>query len=226
MPAALHPSTTVRLAGLLGCVLAWCWLWSVHTPWAADTTPRLWLYDLLFYARVLLAAWVLVECALWYWHPRRRTRIGTVFLAATVLTAAAAWALAATGAGWRWRVVASARALDALATAGTGDIRQRAGQVLVDTVRFPCDAGTPWFWLGRPHGGGSGINLAIVRSASLPQAPFADAFRLRRIDGQWWMAYQRGTRYQTLQARNDQSGCRAPGTITSHRAGLAFIDAG
>lgn len=187
--------------------------------------PRLWLYDLLFYARVLLVAWALAECALWYWHPGWRTRAGTACLAGMLL-AAAAWALATTGAGWRLRVSASAPALDALATAGNGDTRQRAGHVLVDSVRHPCDAGTPWFWLGRPHGAGSGINLAIVRSTALPQAPFADAFRLRRLDAHWWMAYQQGARYHALQAQAGESACRAPARVQSHRAGMAFIDAG
>ena len=225
MRTARHASSTARLAALFIGVLGWLWSWSVHTPWAADTAPRLWLYDLLFYARVLLAAWVLAECAWWCWHPRRRTRVGSACLAATLSASIAAWALAATGAGWQLRVVASARALDALATAGNGDLRQRAGQVLVDSVRFPCDMGAPWFWLGRPHGAGSGINLAIVRSASLPPAPFADAFRLRHIDGQWWMAYQHGARYHAMQAQDHDAACRAPITVPSHRVGMAFIDA-
>lgn len=225
MRPARHASSTARLGGLFVGVLAWLWLWSVHTPWAADTAPRLWLYDLLFYVRVLLVVWVLAECAWWYWRPRRRTRIGSACLAATVLAAIAAWVFASTAIGWQWRVVASAPALDSLAKSGNVDIRQRAGQVIVDTVRFPCDAGAPWFWLGRPHGGGSGINLAIVRSTSLPRAPFADAFRLRHIDGQWWMAYQDGARYQALQAQHRQAGCRIPVTVPSHRAGMTFIDA-
>ena len=47
---------TVRVAALFACVAAWLWLWSIHTPWAADLAPRLWLYDVLYYARVLLVA--------------------------------------------------------------------------------------------------------------------------------------------------------------------------
>ena len=47
---------TVRVAALFACVPAWLWLWSIHTPWAADLAPRLWLYDVLYYARVLLVA--------------------------------------------------------------------------------------------------------------------------------------------------------------------------
>ena len=57
-------------------------------------------------------------------------------------------------------------------------------------------------------------------------APFAEAFRLRRIDAQWWMAYQNGARYHALQGDATAARCSAPGEITSHRAGLAFIEDG
>lgn len=76
------------------------------------------------------------------------------------------------------------------------------------------------------HGAGSGINLALVRSDAMPQAPFADAFRIRRIDGDWWMAYQHGRRYHALRAQADASRCVIPEALPSHRAGLAFIEAG
>ncbi len=149
--------------------------------------------------------------------------MASLLLATTLLAGIAGWACAQTGIGWKLRVVASAPALDALAAQGRNDLRQRAGHVLVDTVRFPCAATTPWFWLGRPHGAGSGINLAAVRSDARPQAPFAGAFRIRRLDGHWWMAYQHGARYQALQGDSRAVACATPQQAASHRAGMAFI---
>ena len=46
-----------RLWILFALALAWCWASSVFTPWATDLAPRLWLYDVLYYARVLLLFW-------------------------------------------------------------------------------------------------------------------------------------------------------------------------
>jgi len=217
---------TARVAALFACVAAWLWLWSIYTPWAADLAPRQWLYDVLYYARVLLVAWLLAEVALWCWHPSKRRRLASLLLGGSLLAGIAGWAYAQTGIGWRLRVLASASALDTLAAGGASDLRQRAGQVLVDTVRFPCSASTPWFWLGRPHGAGSGINLALIRSDSTPQAPYAEAFRIRRIEGRWWMAYQHGPRYLALRAQAEASACIVPGTTPSHRAGMHFIERG
>lgn len=218
--------TTARVAALFACVAASLWLWSVYTPWAADLAPRLWLYDVLYYTRVLLVAWLLAEVARWCWHPSKRRRLASLLLGGTVLAGIAGWAYAQSVVGWRLRVRASAPALNALAAGGASDLRQRTGHVLVDTVRFPCNAGTPWFWLGRPHGAGSGINLALVRSDDRPQAPYADAFLMRRIDGRWWLAYQHGPRYQALQAHADASHCNVPATTPSHRAGMRFVRRG
>ncbi len=218
--------TTVRIAALLACVVAWLWAWSIYTPWAADRLPRLWLYDALYYMRVLLVAWTLAECANWFWHPSKRRRMASMLLAATLLAGIAGWVYASTGIGWRWRISASADALTAIAANGNSDTRQRIGHVLVDTVRNPCKRGTPWFWLGRPHGGGSGINLAIIQSETQPQAPFADAFHIRHVGDNWWMAYQDGGRYHALQARRDQAACGTAQTVASHRAGMAFIGEG
>lgn len=232
MPAR-RASTSLRLAVLLATVAGWLWLWSIHTPWATDLAPRLWLYDLLYYLRAALVAWVLAECALWAFHPLQRTRFASACLVATLALSAAAWIYAHASIGWRVRTRASAPALEALAMQGDGDRRQgdgdrrqRAGLVLVDSLRRPCDAATPWFWLGRPHGAGSGINLAIVRSDAPPQAPFAEAFRLRRIDAHWWMAYQDGRRYHALQGDAAAGECALARQIGSHRAGMAFIEAG
>ena len=215
-----------RVAALSACVVVWLWGWSIHTPWATDLAPRLWLYDLLYYARVVLIAWTLAECAHWVWHPSKRTRGASLMLGIVLVAGAAGWAYAHTAIGWRWRVQASASALDALAARGSSDLRQRAGYVLTDTVRMPCATVTPWFWLGRPHGAGSGTNLALVRSDALPQAPFADAFLIRRVDGHWWMAYQNGARYAALQGDNRAAACASPREAGSHRAGMAFVAAG
>lgn len=215
--------TALRIGALLACVAAWLWLWSIYTPWAKDLAPRLWLYDLLFYARVVLVAWVLAECALWFWRPAQRGTLASLLLGATLLAAIGGWAYAQSGIGWRWRVLDSAAALDAVAAQGRSDLRQRAGHVLVDSLRFPCDAATPWFWLGRPHGAGSGINLAVVRSDAMPQAPFAAAFRVRRLDGRWWMAYQDGATYHALQGDTAAAACGTLQAAASHRAGMAFI---
>ena len=147
-----------------------------------------------------------------------------MLLGGALAAGAIGWMYAQTGVGWRLRILASAPALQALATHGSSDTRQRAGHVLVDTLRLPCDAATPWLWLGRPHGAGSGINLALVRSDGPPQAPFADAFRIRRIDGRSWMAYQHGVRYHAPQGGS--AACTTPRPATSHRAGMAFIAGG
>lgn len=226
MPQPIRTTTPARLATLFVVVAAWLWSWSIHTPWAADTAPRLWLHDLLYYLRVALVAWVLAECALWAWHPARRTWLATIALAATLLVSVAAWTYASTSLGLRLRVAASAAALQDLPRQSDGLRRQRAGLLLVDALRRPCDAATPWFWLGRPHGAGSGINLAVVRSDGLPKAPHAQAFRLRRIDAQWWVAYQNGPQYQALQGDAAAARCTRPREAASHRAGMAFVEAG
>ena len=218
--------TVLRVGALLACVAAWLWLWSIYTPWAQDLAPRLWLYDLLFYARVVLIAWVLAECAWWFWRPAQRGYGATLLLGSALLAGIGGWAYAQTGIGWKWRVLASAPSLDALAAQGSNDLRQRAGHVLVDGLRFPCDATTPWFWLGRPHGAGSGINLAVVRSAAQPRAPFAGAFRVRHLGGDWWMAYQNGANYHAMQGDTAMAACATTQAAASHRAGMAFVDEG
>ena len=65
-----------------------------------------------------------------------------------------------------------------------------------------------------------------MRSDALPEAPFAGAFRLRRIDAHWWMAYQHGPRYHALQGDAAAAACASPREARSHRAGMAFVEAG
>ena len=75
----------------------------------------------------------------------------------------------------------------------------------------------------RPSNRVIGYTLALVRSDASPQAPFADAFRIRRVDGHWWMAYQHGARYAALQGDNRAAACATPREAASHRAGMAFV---
>ena len=72
-PSGLPVRSSLRLWVLLAATLGWLWASSVFAPWAADRAPRLWLYDLLFYLRVVLLAWAAAEvlrCALRRTWPR------------------------------------------------------------------------------------------------------------------------------------------------------------
>lgn len=219
-PRRLQP---LRLVLLLAATLAWLWAISPCTPWAADRAPRLWLYDLLFYARFALLAWLAAEIALALFRRTHRRAGAPMLLALATGTWIGAWLYADSGIGWRWRILASRDALDAVADAGYADHRQRAGHVLVDTVRTPCGAHAPWLWLGRPHGGGSGINLALVRSGSaVPDTPVRDAFVFMPVAGAWWLAYENPARHY---AGASQRACTPGTTVPSHRAGLAHVAA-
>jgi len=227
MHASLRQSAVraqhARLVLLLAATLAWLWAISPYAPRAADRAPRLWLYDLLFYVRAVLLAWTVAEIAFALFRGTRRSP-GVVALLGTVL---AAWLGAAayddSGVGWRWRVRASGAALAAVAQAGDSDQRQRVGHLLIDTVRTPCGARSPWLWLGRPHGGGSGINLALVRgNGAVPRTPVRDAFVFLALGEGWWLAYENAARHH---AAAPQRAC-TPGTaVGTHRAGLAHVAA-
>lgn len=210
----------LRLALLLLATLAWLWASSPYTPWAADRAPRLWLYDLLFYLRVVLLAWLAAETAWLFFRHGRRTRTALAMLA----LACGAWLAAVlyvdSGPGWRWRTLASRAALETLAQAGYSDQRRRAGHLIVDNVRTPCGVHAPWLWLGRPHGAGSGINLALVRSAGVPDTPVAEAFVFRALGHGWWMAYENAAAHHAGTARR---ACSPGLTIATHRAGRAHM---
>lgn len=215
----------LRLWTLFVLGLAWCWAGSVFTPWAVDLAPRLWLYDVLFYARVLLLFWGACEGlrALL----RRDWRAPTLVpLALLVALAVLARLYADSETGWRWKTAASRDALRASAHTADHDVRHRAGHFIVDTVRHPCRDDQPWLWLGRPHGAGSGTNLALVQAGeAAPRSPMAEAFAFRPVRDGWWLAYQHAREYRRGLAAG---GVRcAPGRVLpGHRAGRAFIDAG
>lgn len=225
-PSPPHPprlAQSRRTCLLLAATLAWLWAISVYTPWAGDRAPRLWLYDLLFHARVALLAWAAAEIALVVFRRTHRAP-GVLLVLGTVV---AAWTAAAlyddSGIGWRWRVLASDAELDAVADAGDSDTRQRAGHVLLDTVRTPCGAQSPWLWLGRPHGAGSGINLALVRNGSaVPQTPVRDAFVFLPLGEGWWLAFENPARHH---AAAPPRACVAGIAVASHRAGRAHVAA-
>ena len=213
----------VRLALLVAATSAWLWAMSPYTPWAAGRAPRPWLYDLLFYARVALLVWAAAEVAYALFRDAWRSPGAVVLLGTVLATWLGAAAYDDSGIGWRWRVRASGAALAAVAQAGDSDQRQRVGHLLIDTVRTPCGARSPWLWLGRPHGGGSGINLALVRgNGAVPRTPVRDAFVFLALGEGWWLAYENAARHH---AAAPQRAC-VPGTaVGTHRAGVAHVDA-
>ncbi|MFM6988890.1 MAG: hypothetical protein ACKOXG_09520, partial [Arenimonas sp.] len=125
----------VRAAALTLLTGLWLWSGSVFTPWAEDLDPRLWLYDLRYYAGFGLLFWGLAESALLLRRTRlrreSRTWVGMALLSASALSALGAAWLAHTEAGWRWRVRASAEALAPFAVPAYADRRQRVGWLLV-----------------------------------------------------------------------------------------------
>jgi hypothetical protein len=212
---------------LLASGLAWLWAASAFTPWAADPAPRLWLYDTLFYLRYALLFWAAAEALHLAFHWRepvaRRTALP---MALALFVAIAAWTAAHTEAGLRIRVLASARALDSLADRRHVDGRVRTGHFIVDSVRTPCP-GQTWLWLGRPYGGGTGTNLALVRAPALvPHTPRGPAFRFWQVDEAWWLAYQHAAHYHRDTPGDIASTCAPGRTVQRHRDGARFVDDG
>ena len=219
-------SAPLRLWTLCLLGLAWCWASSVFTPWAADLAPRLWLYDVLYYARVLLLFWG--ACEVLRGLLRRDRRASALLpLALVAMVALLAYLYADSEAGWRWKVGASGDALRTSMQARDRDVRHRAGHFIVDTARHPCRDDQPWLWLGRPHGAGSGTNLALVHAGeAAPQSPTADAFAFRAVRDGWWLAYQHAALYQRVVTDGREEGCRPGRVLERHRNGRAFVDAG
>ena len=216
----------LRLWTLFALALAWCWASSVFTPWAVDLAPRLWLYDVLFYARVVLLFWGACELLrVLLGHDWRRSTLGPLGL--VLVVAALAWAYADSETGWRWKVAASRDALRASMGTHDDDVRQRAGHFIVDTLRHPCLEAQPWLWLGRPHGAGSGTNLALVHSGNAaPQSPMAEAFAFRPLRDGWWLAYQHAAEYRRALAMDGNRQCMPGRVLQGHRDGRAFIESG
>lgn len=225
----MRPWPSLRPWLLPATTLLWLWAGSVFAPWAQDRAPRPWLHDLLFYLRFVLLAWAAAEILSLAWRRKGASLQRALPLAAIAVVACTAWAYGHTAAGLRWKVTTSRNALAMAARAGYNDQRRRAGHFLVDTSRVPCGAAQPWLWLGRPHGGGTGTNLALVRSGSrVPDAPPGDAFVFASLTDGWWMAYQHGARYRRAMPPRSASAAMdcMPGTVVTHRQGMAFVDAG
>lgn len=218
----------VRAAALTLLTGLWLWSGSVFTPWAEDLDPRLWLYDLRYYAGFGLLFWGLAEVALLLrrrhlgLEPRAGALAGGALLLLSALSASTAAWLAHTEAGWRWRVRASAEALAPFTVPAYADRRQRIGWLLVDTRRMPC-GDQAWLWLGRPFGGGTGTNRVLVHSPdATPKSPQAGAFGFRPAAAGWWLAYQDPGSYSA--AADGTMACVEGRRLASHAEGLRFID--
>ena len=216
---------------LLLATLAWLWATSVFTPWAEDRAPRLWLYDLLFYLRFALLFWgggELLRLAL-----RRAPSVDVVPLAVAGCVVIVALGYQHTAAGLRWKIEASSNALATAARTDNvdNDRRRRVGHFIVDSVRLPCArTQQAWLWLGRPHGGGSGTNMALVwGNGRRPATPLHDAFAFWPAGNGWWVAYQHAGRYQQAIVRQQAGATEActPGMVLSrHRQGTALVAEG
>ncbi len=147
---------------------------------------------------------------------------GRLLVVSGLVVTLPAW-IADTEAGWHWRVHMSIEALAPYAVPAHADVRQRVGMLLVDTQREPCP-GQSWLWLGRPFGGGTGINLALVhaRKTAVPQSPQPEAFRFLWMHGNWWLAYHNPDSYSA--ATGGTIVCVEGLRVASHAQGLRFID--
>lgn len=179
----------IRGAALVVAVVAWWWASSVFTPWAESTDHRLWLFDGLYYLRFALLAWGVGEFGSAF--VRYRARAGArhfIAPACAAVLASIAWAYEDTDAGFRFKVRASEAALVRSTTLGYDTPRHRAGHLLIDSVREPCD-GEPWLWLGRPFGGGTGTGRALVRAkGDAPMHPQEGSYDFAPVTGRWWLA--------------------------------------
>lgn len=221
-------SSLVRPWVLFAVTVALLWAQSVFTPWAAQVQPRLWLYDLLFYLRYVLVFWAIAEVLhlAFHWNEPRK-RYSLLPLGCTLFAASAAAIYQYSESGTRWRVAASHEALAAAAEEDFSDARRRAGHFLVDSVRQPCP-GQHWLWLGRPHGGGTGTNIALVRSGSQrPMTPSGDVYAFWQARGGWWVAYQHAARdHQAAAQRRTITPCVPGRIVQSQRQGVDWVSDG
>ena len=221
-------ATLIRLTLLCFLALFWLYAKSVFAPWAESPEPRLWLYDTLLYSGFFLWIWGVGEAirlvVVLRQHPQSRNQlaIAALLLGIAGLTGLAHHVLNHTGTGWDLRIAWSAEQLEAFTTPSWSDQRQRVGWLLVDSVRMPCQD-QAWLWLGRPFGGGSGINRALVFSPdSVPLTPHESGLRFVAVNDFWWMAYQNPDRFYG-ETSLEPAQCRQGTTLASHRQGERFI---
>ncbi len=205
------------------------WASSIFAPWVTSTDPKLWLYDILFYARFILLFWGVLELLYAWQQLRNKSVLRKPAIASTAVVGIAALIVSAyvylmhTGNGFRIRVDMSVGKLRALQKPDFADRRQRAGWFLIDTQRRPCDDQS-WLWLGQPHGGGTGTNLALVYSKNaVPKTPIIEAFRFWRVSDHWWLAYQNPQSYNAH--INDVAVCIEGKIVETHDQGMEFINA-
>ena len=207
----------------------WVWAGSVYSPWAEDLEPRLWLFDVLFYTGFILLFWYVAEALLWLRScressiPFRERLAGACLLMLTAVAGLTANVLAETQIGWQWRVRISMAALTPYTEPSHQDFRHRVGLFIIDTQRMPC-SGQSWLWLGRPFGGGTGTNLALVHGSgrAVPLSPQPEAFRFLHMHENWWLAYQNPDSYSA--ETNGTIVCVEGRSVASHAQGLRFID--
>lgn len=231
MRPCLLPVDSMFIRRLISLALLsglWVWAGSIYSPWAEDLDPRLWLYDFLFYSGFILLFWVVLEMGLWWRRYRdgdllRMQYVSALLLAASAVTLAVPNWFADTQVGWRWRVQMSIEALAPYAVPAHADFRHRVGLFIVDTQRMPCP-GQSWLWLGRPFGGGTGTNLALVHASNqeVPRSPQLEAFRFLRMHENWWLAYQNPDSYSA--ETGGTIVCVEGLAVASHAQGLRFID--
>jgi hypothetical protein len=183
---------------LIICAIAWWWAMSVFTPWAPSIAPRLLLFDALYYGWFVLLAWALVEAAIAWRRWRERGERAYAWCLALLAVVGIAWIYERTDMGLQAKVRFSDAALRRSASLPYETPRHRAGHFLIDTVREPI-AGQPWLWLGRPYGGGTGTQraLVLVRGSGMEgsQAPLhpsgGGTYAFRHLAGEWWLAEMR-----------------------------------
>lgn len=219
------PST--RLYLFLTLFLLWLWANSIFAPWAESLDPRLWLYDLLFYARFVLLFWgvceLLFACRqIWNRETSKRYVFANILMIGIAALSTSAYLyLMYTGDGFRLRVKLSSSALATLQQPGFSDQRERVGWFLIDNRRQPCTEES-WLWLGEVYGGGTGNNLALVHSRSnSPKTPVLEAFRFWPLSGEWWLAYQNPERY--YKQLEVSKSCVEGRIVVTHEQGMEFI---
>jgi hypothetical protein len=205
----------------------WFWASSIFSPWAESVTPRLWLYDILFYTRFALLFWGVFEF-LFAWRKisnkqglKRQGVANMLAIGLVALCVSAYLFVMHTGNGYQLRVKLSSAMLAELPQPVYSDQRVRIGWFLIDSQRQPC-TDEPWLWLGEVYGAGTGNNLALVYSKrDAPKTPVLQGFRFWSLSNHWWLAYQNPERYNLH--LNDSNSCVDGQLVTTHKQGMQFI---